>query len=220
YTSVVSSVVIVTTTPLWVALASPVTLKEPITKRIIFGLVTALGGTILIGFGDACEISASALVCPPTESFFQQGAVIGDLLALVGAWTAAGYVIIGRSLRDRLGLVPYISVVYSMAAVILGVMMVISGEKFWGFPPLTWLWLILLGIVPQLIGHSTFNWSLGFLPASIVAVTLLGEPVGSSILAYIFLGETPGISTIIGGVMILAGIFIASTNIGKSDQIV
>jgi drug/metabolite transporter (DMT)-like permease len=106
--------------------------------------------------------------------------------------------------------VPYIFVVYGIAAVILIGMVFVSGQEFLGFAPMSYFWLILLALVPQLIGHSTINWALGLLPAAYVAVTLLGEPVGTSILAAIFLDEIPGIVQILGAILIFVGILIAS----------
>ena len=88
--------------------------------------------------------------------------------------------------------------------------MQVSGAPAAGFSPETYLWLILLAVIPQLIGHSTFNWALGYLPASFVAITLLGEPIGSSLLAFALLGEVPGVGVVLGGVLILSGIGIAA----------
>jgi drug/metabolite transporter (DMT)-like permease len=210
YTTVVSSVVLVTTTPLWVALAAPIAIKEPVTRRTTLGLVLAMAGTVLIGVSDACRFDHS-LVCPPISTFLGQRAILGDFLALLGAWTAAGYVIIGRRLREKLPLVPYIFIVYGMAAVVLVGIVVFRDAPVTGFTPATYLWLALLAVIPQLIGHSTFNWALGFLPASFVAITLLGEPIGSSLLAFALLGEMPGAGVIAGGVLILVGIGIAAS---------
>jgi len=209
FTSVASSVVLVTTTPLWVAIFSPLALNEKITREVSVGLGVALLGTVIIGLSDVCLIGPG-LVCPPLKEFFAGDAVWGDFLALVGAWTAAGYVLIGRRVRSRMSLAPYIFIVYGMAALILVVLMVASGEPFYGFEPMTVTWLVLLALIPQLIGHSTFNWALGYLPAAYVAITLLGEPIGSTILAYIFLAEVPGTLLMVGAILIFGGILIAS----------
>jgi drug/metabolite transporter (DMT)-like permease len=209
YTSVVSSVVLVTTTPLWVAIAAPITIKEPITRMIGLGLLVSLTGTIVIGASDACSFG-EVTVCPPLKEFFQGKAFLGDLLALLGAWVAAGYVIIGRSVREKMAVVPYIFLVYGFSAVILVGLALISGQPLVGFSAKSYLWLILLGLVPQLIGHSVYNWSLGYLPAAFVAITLLGEPIGTSILAFIILGETPGWLKSLGGALILGGIVITA----------
>jgi drug/metabolite transporter (DMT)-like permease len=118
--------------------------------------------------------------------------------------------LVGRKLRAKIDLIPYIFIVYGMAAILLIAIMLGFGESPLGFSPITYLWLVLLGLVPQLLGHSIFNWSLKYIPVSLVSVTLLGEPVGSTILAYFILQEQPGWIKIIGAVLILAGIWLAA----------
>jgi drug/metabolite transporter (DMT)-like permease len=215
YTTVASSVVLVSTSPLWVALLAPFTLKEPVTRLILLGLILALAGGIIVGISDTCTWSGSRLICPEAYEFLQGRAFIGDLLALAGAIMAACYLIVGRGLRRSISLVSYIFLVYSMAAVILVIVMFAAGQVPWGYSPDTYLWLLLLAIIPQLLGHSSFNWSLGYLSAAFVSITLLGEPIGSTILAYILLSETPGAVKIIGAILILVGIFIASKSEAK-----
>jgi drug/metabolite transporter (DMT)-like permease len=212
YTSVASSVVLVATTPLWVALLSPIAIKEPLSKPIIIGMVLVIFGSIVVGLSDTCTLLTSGLSCPSFQDFLTGEAFLGDMLALIGAWMAAGYVLIGRRLRTQISLVPYIFLVYGVAAVILIIIMLLAGHSPWGYPPQAYFWLVLLAIVPQLLGHSTFNWALGFLPAAFVAITLMGEPIGSTILAYLFLQETPTIVKIFGAILILAGIYVASRN--------
>ena len=218
YTSVVSSVVLVTTTPLWVAIAAPIAIKEPITRLVGLGLLISLAGTLVVGFSDACTFG-NGIVCPPISEFVQGKSFLGNFLALLGAWVAAGYVIIGRSVREKLAVVPYIFLVYGFSALILLAMALFSGQPLVGFSGDSYLWLILLGLVPQLIGHSIYNWSLGYLPAAFVAITLLGEPIGTSVLAYILLGETPGWIKSLGGVLILGGIVITSLNVKAKSEI-
>lgn len=210
YTSVASSVVLVTTTPLWVALLSPLVLRERIGRAAVIGLALALTGGTIIGAGDACTWQSGSLSCPPPEAFFSGRAFLGDLLALAGAWMAAGYMLVGRKLRAQMALVPYIFVVYGMAAVVLTILMFVMAGTPPGYPPLIYLWLVLLALVPQLFGHSTFNWALKYLPASFVAVALLGEPVGSTVLAYLVFQEAPGWIKAGGAALILAGIWLAS----------
>jgi drug/metabolite transporter (DMT)-like permease len=209
YTTVASSVVLVTTTPLWVALLSPVVLKEPITRHVLWGMLLALIGGLVIGFSEACRWE-NGMTCPPANEFFKGQAFLGNFLALAGAWMAAGYLLIGRRLRAKMTLIPYIFVVYGMAAVILLIIMLASGEKALGLPPQAYFWILLLAIFPQLFGHSTFNWALKYLPASLVSITLLGEPIGSIILAFLILDETPSAPELIGAAIILGGIFLAS----------
>ena len=209
YTSVASSVVFVSTGPLWVALLSPIFLKEALTRNILIGMLLALLGGTVIGLGDSCQMDSS-LVCPPFSEFVQGQAFIGNFLALVGAWTVAGYLMIGRKLRAGMSLVPYVFVVYGIAALVLLSIMFVAGQKPVGYPPIFYLWILLLALVPQLIGHSTYNWALRYMPAALVSIFTLGEPIGSAFLAYFILSEVPSLLTMLGGIMILGGIYLAS----------
>jgi drug/metabolite transporter (DMT)-like permease len=209
YTSIVSSVVLVSTGPLWVALFSPLFLKEPLIRPVLIGMLLALLGGTVIALGDSCQIN-HGLVCPSFSGFLRGEALLGNFLALVGAWALAGYLMIGRSLRSGMSLVPYIFVVYGVAAVALFAAMFASGQRPTGFSGMTYVWILLLALIPQLIGHSTFNWILRFLPVTLVAITTLGEPVGSAVLAYFILKELPASLTIFGGLLILIGIYISS----------
>jgi drug/metabolite transporter (DMT)-like permease len=130
-----------------------------------------------------------------------------------------GYLVIGRRLRARMSLVPYIFLVYGMAAIALLAMMGAAGESPLGLQPLTYFWILLLALVPQLIGHSTYNWTLRYLPASMVATANLGEPVGSALLAYLILKERPSGLTILGGLLILTGIYLTSRQIPTGTSV-
>lgn len=219
FTTVVSSVVLVSTAPLWVALLSPITIKEPMTRPILIGMGMAFFGVIVVGISDVCTVQSWGMICPSFNDFIRGDAFIGDLLALTGAWMAAGYLLIGRKLRAGISLVPYIFVVYGIAALVLIIIMIASGQAATGYPPQTYLWFILLALVPQIFGHSSFNWALGYLSAAFVSITLLGEPIGSAVLAYFLLDETPTLLKIIGAILILAGIYIASRSETKSQEI-
>jgi drug/metabolite transporter (DMT)-like permease len=209
YTTVASSVVLVSTTPLWVALIAPFALKEPVTRSILVGMGLALIGGLVVGLNDACTWQAG-LVCPSWAEMVRGQAFLGDLLALIGAIMAALYLIIGRRLRERLSLVSYIFVVYGMAAIALLVMTVLARQPLTGYRPVTYVWLLLLAIIPQLFGHSTYNWALRYVSAAIVSITLLGEPIGSTILAMILLHEAPTTLKIFGAILILAGIYVST----------
>jgi drug/metabolite transporter (DMT)-like permease len=189
YTSVASSVVLVTTTPLWVALLAPFTLKEALSRTVRLGMVLALIGGVVVGLSDTCAWTSGSLVCPPLSDFMREGAFWGDLLALAGAIMAAAYVLIGRRLRGNMSLITYIYLVYGMA------------------------------LVPQLLGHSTFNWALRYLSAAYVSITLLGEPIGSTILAYFLLKETPSALKIFGAILILVGIYVASQSEARQAKL-
>ncbi len=210
YTSVASSVVFVSTGPLWVALFAPLLLKEHLARTALIGLGLALFGGITIGASDACALTSNGLSCSALADILHGRAMWGNFLALVGAWMVTGYLIIGRKLRAGVSLIPYIFLVYGMAALTLIVIMFASGNSPLGYSPQSYGWIFLLAAIPQLIGHSTYNWALKYLPAALVAVTTLGEPIGSAILAFFILNETPTPMVIFGGALILAGIYLAS----------
>ena len=210
YTTVASSVVLVTTVPLWVAIISAVFLKEKPGSLLLIGLVIALIGGAIVGLGMSCTIIDGSINCSGFSEFFYGKYFYGNILALVGAWAASGYMVIGRKVRATVAVVPYAFTVYGFSAIILLITSIFLGLNFTGYSNETYLWLVALAFFPQVIGHSTYNWALGYLPVTYVAVVLLGEPIGASLLALIFLGEIPSFFEVFGGVLILIGIFLAS----------
>ena len=210
YTNVASSVVLATSTPLYVALFAPFTIKERVSRIILLGVALALVGGVVVGLSDACSINQAGLQCPELGQFFRGKAIIGDILATMAAVVAAAYVLIGRRLRAKLSLIGYISLVYGVSAIVLVVVMFASGNSPFGFPPMAYFWFLMLALVPQLLGHSSFNWALGYAYAALVSVALLVEPIGATLLAYIFLGETPTMLKIFGAILVLIGVYIAS----------
>lgn len=210
FTTVASSVVLVDTVPLWVALFAPLALGERISRPVKIGMWLAFTGSVLVGLSDACVWSGAGLTCPPIGEFVQGRAFLGDLLALAGAVAGAVYLIIGRRVRTGLSLLTYIFVVYGASAVALIFFMLVAQQPAFGYPPAAYLWFLALALFPQLLGHTSYNWALGYLPAAYVSITLLGEPIGSTLLAMVFLGETPSGLKVLGGAIILTGIYLAS----------
>ncbi len=193
YTSVTSSVVLDATSPMWVAIGSWLLLRERLTRPVIFGLIVAVAGSLVIGLGDMTQGTSST-------------SLLGNSLALVGALMVTGYWLIGRRVRGSLSLAPYVAIVYSMAAVVLLLMVAGARQPLTGYNATTYVWLVLLALVPQLVGHSSFNWALARLPAVFVAVATLGEPIGATVLAYFLLNETPTTIRMFGAALVLAGI--------------
>ncbi len=194
YTSVASSVVLVTTHPIFVGIGGWFFLRERVGLNLIFGIALSVLGSGLISYGD---ISLS------------KNALMGDGFALLGAIAASGYLLVGKKMRKDQDLLSYIFPVYSTAGLILILFALIFQKPFFGYSFSTYFYLFLLALVPQLVGHTTFNWALRYLPASLVAITILGEPIGSTLLAYFILGEGLTIWKVIGGISIFAGILIA-----------
>jgi drug/metabolite transporter (DMT)-like permease len=203
-------VVLVTTAPLWVALLSPIFLKDKLTKWILIGVFVSLAGSVIVGLSSNCEIVGIQLTCNNLGFSLHGREFLGDMMALAGAFLSAGYLIVGRKVREKISLQSYIFSVYSTAAIILVMVVLITGEKVVGYTSASYLWLLLLAIVPQVIGHSSFNWALKYLPAAYVAIALLGEPIGTISLTMIFLKESPKLLEILGGIFILAGITLAT----------
>lgn len=215
FTSVASSVVLVTTTPLWVALFSPLILKESIHRSVVIGLIISVTGGVVVGLGNACHFSTGKLVCQ--MRVFEGRAMFGNFLALFGAWMAAGYMLMGRQLRKKLDTISYTALVYSVSAILLLGIVIVRWEPVFSYSGGTYLWLLALGIFPQLLGHSLFNWSLKYISAAYVSLTLLGEPIGTTILALVFLKESPTLLEGAGAVLILIGIVIGS--VGRIQRV-
>lgn len=195
YTSVASSVVLVSMGPLFVGLGSWLFLRERPGAPLIVGIVMAAMGSIIISGGDLGK---------------GKDELFGDLLALTGAVMVSGYLMLGRKVRARRSLVTYIALVYGAAMVTLLGMVLVTGQPMSGFSPAAYGWMLALGLVPQLTGHSTLNWALRHLSATYVSIVTLAEPLSAGLLAYIILGEAISWSTAAGGALILAGIYIAS----------
>ena len=209
-TSVASSVVLVTTTPLWVAILSPLVLRESIRRSVLIGLLISVSGGVIVGLGNACEFSQGTLNCQ--AQLFNRDTMLGNFLALFGAWMAAGYMIMGRQLRKKMNTISYTALVYGVGALILLVVVLIRAEPVLSYSGETYLWLLAIGIFPQLLGHSLFNWALKYLSAAYVSLTLLGEPIGTIILAMIILKESPTPIEGVGAVVIMVGIVIGTTH--------
>jgi drug/metabolite transporter (DMT)-like permease len=194
-TSVAASVVLVWTNPIFVGLASHLFLGERLTRRMTLALTVAIAGSVIIGLGDLGEGTHRLL---------------GDGLAVMGAMAGAGYFLIGRQLRARLSLLGYVYPVYATAAVVLMAVMLVSGLPRLPQHSETWLWLTLMALGPQILGHSSLNWALRYLSATYVTLATLWEPIGSTLLAWWLLGERPTVWVVLGGLLILLGIGVAS----------
>ena len=195
YTSVASSVVLVTLSPIFVAIGSLLFLKERLPWPAMAGMIVAVAGGIVIALGDRA-MSGMAGADP----------ALGNALAVAGALSIAPHFLIGRRLRVRLSLLAYISVVYSAAALVLLVAVVALRVPLTGFEPQAYVWVVLLALVPQLIGHTSFNWALGYLPATYATIPALGEPIGSTLLAVAVLSEPLTPARTLGGALVLGGI--------------
>ena len=191
-TSVTTSVVLVTTNPLFVGLASPFVLRERVSAATWTGIAIAAVGAALMASEDVGE---------------GMGTLVGDLYALLGAMFGAGYLMMGRLARQQMPWVGYVGIVYPVAAVLLVLSVLVAGEPFTGYSMKTFIMLGLLALVPQLVGHSAINWALAYVPAALAAVAILGEPVGATILAAFVLKEMPSGFEVAGAMLVLAGVY-------------
>lgn len=204
YTSVASSTALVTTNPIWIAAASVMLFHERMRKGLIAAIGIALCGSVLIFLAEGG--SGSAQPDPP----------LGNALALMGSFAVSGYLLIGRALRRRLSLLAYVWLVYTSAAIALVAVALIAQERLWGFSPAAWVFLLALALGPQLMGHTVFNWALKQVSATFVALAILGEPIGSAILALMLFDEGFSPLQISGFVLLLCGIYVGARS-GHGD---
>lgn len=193
YTSVASSTVLVTLQPLFAFVGTYFFFKEPISAKTIVAGIIAISGSVLISWGDF-QISGTALY--------------GDILALIACALVTVYFLFGQSVRKRLSLVTYTMVVYSISTVTLFFYVLVKGETFGPYPAMDWLWFLLLAIIPNLLGHTLFNWSIKYVSTNVISIAILFEPVGAAILAFYIFGERLTVMQILGGTIILAGIIL------------
>ncbi|MBI0583485.1 MAG: DMT family transporter [Methanomassiliicoccus sp.] len=191
-TSIASATVLVTAHPIVVGVLGYIYLKER-PRRSGLGIALGLLGVVVISSSD-----------------LSGGAILGDLLALVGMLAAALYLLGGRVLRQRISVVPYAFLVYSIAAAVLFATALATGASLWPYPVEEWIIFLALAAVSTILGHTILNWSLRYLPAAFISLSMLGEPVGASILAYLLLSEVPSAGVVVGGSMVLAGILLSA----------
>jgi drug/metabolite transporter (DMT)-like permease len=202
-TTVAASVLLVSTTPIFVGAASWLVFKEKLSSTAWIGILLTFVGAAIIGGGD---LSGSSF--------------IGDLLALIGGATAAGYVLAGRSARRKLGNVEYSFITYAVAgAAILGLCLIV-GTPLWGYRAPTWAALVAIIIGPQLLGHTLINYVLKQIDATVVSVAIMVEPLIATWLAFVFLDEVPTLLAYPAGLAIIAGIYLVSTTRRDTPEVV
>jgi len=203
YTTIAASVILVNTIPVWIALFGVITGIAYMSRKMWISVLVGFSGAAIVGYGDLS---------------FGETALKGNFLAVAGAWLAAAYILCGREVRKKLGLVSYIAMSYGIAAVILWAVVLAGGYQITGFTNATWLALFGLAVVPQVIGHSSYNWALGYFSAGFVGIVLLGEPLGSVILAYFLFDEVPTLIKIAGGVLLMYAIVLAAREESKKSS--
>jgi len=203
-TSISSSVFLVTTQPIFVAILGFVILKEKVGLRGVIAIVMGLAGSYLVARGDL-TIDAAHLK--------------GDFLSLAGAFFAGCYLFLGRFVRPRVDLVPYVVTVYSISAVVILVLGVVSRSLVMPAQRIDYLFFFLMALGPTILGHNLYNYSLRHLPAFPVGISILGEPVLATIWGVIIFGEQPLSSTLLGGLVIIMAIVLVMTRMKSAAEV-
>jgi drug/metabolite transporter (DMT)-like permease len=193
FTTVASTMFFVAITPVFVALASHFILRERVPPAFWAAIgVTFCGGVMIVG-RDLSELAK----------------LRGDALALSAALFVTVYLLVGRTLRPKLHIASYVAATYTLAAATTTVATLAAGEPVVGYAPTAWLMFALLALVPSVLGHGSYNWALRHFPSYVISVTNLGEPVIATVLAALFLDETPSALKVAGGAVLLAGVVLA-----------
>jgi drug/metabolite transporter (DMT)-like permease len=195
YTSVASSVILVDTIPIWTAVFNLVLGVARPSRTMWFCVFLSVAGAAIVGYGDIS---------------FDRRALFGDALAIAGGAAAAAYIICGREARCKLGIVPYIGLCYATAALVLWAAVFAMGYPVTGFSSVTWGAFAGSALMSQLLGHGSYNWALGHFSSGFVGIMLLGEPIGSAVLAYILFGEIPTPVKFAGFALLLTAIVLAA----------
>ena len=193
FTTIASSVIIVDSSPLFVVLFSRLFLREKTSRNELFGIVLSIFGAMIV-VSSHLQIDTN---------------IFGDSLALIGATTVAVYLIIGRGLRSKLDTFPYAASVYGASFIFLLVITLILNEPLTGYSWTDYGLMFLLAIGPSCIGHTSYNYCLKYLKASTVSISILGEPLGATLLGVLIFNEVPNPLVILGGIMIVIGTYAA-----------
>ncbi len=206
HTSVAASVTLVQTQPVFVAVGAALLLGERVDRVTVAGIAVAIAGATAMTFGDAGR-------APISDATWY-----GNSLAVVGAITVAGYVLAGRSIRQRVPIFPYVTVVYSACLLTLLAIVVVQGHDLLAYPAREWLLFLAMAVGPGVLGHTIVNWVLEHVESVVVSVAWLGEPVGATLLAFSLLAETPDAITVVGGLVVLAGIYVTTVRRERGSE--
>lgn len=197
YTSIAASTVLVTTNPIWVALLSWLWFRERLSARVAIGIVITLVGGLLVGWEGSSAVG--------------QNPLLGNSLALMGSWAFSLYFLLGREVQRRgLTVGQHSAIAYTTAALLLLPLSLATGTAYRGYPISVYVWIMLMAIVPQLLGHTSLNWAVRHLSPTLVTLAILMEPVGASLLGYLLFGEVPGMLVLVGAGVILTGVSLAA----------
>jgi drug/metabolite transporter (DMT)-like permease len=197
YTSIAASTTLVTTNPIWVTFISWFWFKEKPSLLTLVGIGVAFAGGITISLSSSSVNTASQ-------------PLLGNILALMAAWAASFYLLLGReSQRLGLSITKYITVAYTTSSLILLPIPFLVGASYVDYPSQVYFYIALMALIPQLIGHTSFNWATRWLSPVIVTLVLLFEPIGASLLGYLIFKEVPKPLELVSAVVILIGVALA-----------
>ena len=203
YTSIASSMILVDTNVIFIAILAYILLKERLTHGRILGIMTAFIGVSIIAVTDWSNYTP----------------IFGDILALISAIAFSFYLLLGRTVRQKLDLLPYVFLLYSSCAITFFFAALIWGFPFFSYDPNEYLIILGLALIPTIFGHTLYNWALKYLEATIVGVSLLAEPICSILLGIWILGEIPSYLVIVGGALVLSGIYITARIKSKNEKV-
>ena len=192
-TTIANSTILVSCSPIFVAAINYFLLKEKITMKMVSGIAMSFLGTLIIGMGSSQGVKSSMMV--------------GNILAFMGAVFVAGYLIIGGVARKSISAGPYVFIVYSVSAIVLFVMCFITGTPVYPYPIKEYLLFFLLSFFSSILGHTVYNYLMKYFSSTLISVSTLSEPIFASFMAILVFKEIPSLYTIIGGIIILAGIY-------------
>ncbi len=199
YTSIAASTSLVTTNPIWVALLSWLWFNEKPSWLTSLGIGVAIAGSLVVSLGDTSSIGQAS------------NPALGNVLAIAGSWAVSLYFLLGREgQRCGLSIQHHIALTYSTAALVLLPLPLLTGTAYHGYPFAVYLCIFFMALFPQVIGHTSLNWVVRWISPTLVTLTILAEPLGSSLLGFIVFQENPGITVLIGAATILSGVAIAA----------
>lgn len=215
-TTIASSTLLVDTEVLFVALVSVLLFREKISRAGQLGILLALAGSVMLSAGDflagaaagaAAAAGTAAAAAGVPAAAVPPDPLRGDLLALLGAMFLAVYTLLGSRLRRSMSTTVYTFLAYAGASAVLGLACFLTSVPLTGWGRNDYFFSFLMTLFCTFLGHSVFNWGLKYLPAPFVSTCRLGEPVFATILAALIFGEIPGVLQVIGGVIVLAGLY-------------
>lgn len=198
HTTVASASVLVTTSPIFLAILGYVFLGERLSRQVNTAIVLAVVGAAMIGLGDLSGQDGTA-----------DAPLLGNGLALGASLVFSVYLLVGRVVRQKTSWLAYVFPLYAVAAATILVIALLLDTPLLGFSPTFYLLCAAMALGPQILGHGAFNYAVRYVPAAMLGLLSLVEPVGASLLAYVLFDELPGLVATAGMLVVLVAISFA-----------